>query len=168
MTIREIIVKVQQMMTMITLYKSSEQVCGIREHLRRIYWSTRDSHTDILILRIFGAWKDGGSHRDLSGKGVRSSFCWVKLNNKNNSTDQDVICHVTWIKSKVFKIIMKCLYRIVLVSAKYQHKSAIDIHTSPPSWTSLPPPSHPTSLGWYIVLVWVPWVIEQIPIQLKK
>ena len=40
------------------------------------------------------------------------------------------------------------LYRIVLVSAKHQHKSAIGIHLSPPSWISLPPPSpsHPTRL----------------------
>ena len=90
----------------------------IREHLRRVYWSTRDSHTDILILRIFGVWKDGGSHKDLSGKSVRSSFCLVKLNNENNSTDKDGICHVTWIKSKVFKIIMKYLYRIVFSSVQ--------------------------------------------------
>ena len=32
------------------------------------------------------------------------------------------------------------LYRIVLVSAKHQHKSAIGIHMSPPSWNSLPLP----------------------------
>ena len=35
-------------------------------------------------------------------------------------------------------------YRILLVSAKHQHASAIGIHMSPPSWTSLPSlsPSH--------------------------
>ena len=40
------------------------------------------------------------------------------------------------------------LYRILLVSAKYQCESAIGIHMSPPSWTSLPPPSlvHPSRL----------------------
>ena len=41
------------------------------------------------------------------------------------------------------------LYRIVLVSAKHQHESAIGIHMSPPSWTSLPPatPFHPSRLS---------------------
>ena len=37
------------------------------------------------------------------------------------------------------------LYRIVLVSAKHQHESAMGIRTSPPSGTHLPP--HPTALG---------------------
>ena len=39
------------------------------------------------------------------------------------------------------------LYSVVLVSAIDQHESAIGIHVSPPSWTSLPPPtlSHPSS-----------------------
>ena len=34
---------------------------------------------------------------------------------------------------------------IVLVSAKHQHESAVSIHVSPPSWTSLPSPApfHP-------------------------
>ena len=55
------------------------------------------------------------------------------------------------------------LYRISLFSVNYQHESAIDIHMSPPSWTSLLPPS-PTSLGCYKDPVWVPWIIQQIPI----
>ena len=33
------------------------------------------------------------------------------------------------------------LYNIVLVSATHQHESATGIRTSPPSWTSLPPPT---------------------------
>ena len=37
------------------------------------------------------------------------------------------------------------LYRIVLVSAKHQHESAMGIHSSPPSCTHLPP--RPTPLG---------------------
>ena len=40
------------------------------------------------------------------------------------------------------------LYRISLFSVNYQHESAIGIHMSPPSWTSLPSPSpsHPSML----------------------
>jgi len=49
----------------------------------------------------------------------------------------------------------------VLVSAIHQYESAIGIHISLPSWTSLP---FPTLLGYYRALVWVPWVIQQIPI----
>ena len=36
------------------------------------------------------------------------------------------------------------VYNILLVSAEQQHESAIRIHTSPPSWVSLPPASHPS------------------------
>ena len=41
------------------------------------------------------------------------------------------------------------LYNVVLVSAIHQHESAIGIHMSSPSWTSLPPPtpSHPSRLS---------------------
>ena len=41
------------------------------------------------------------------------------------------------------------LYNILLVSATYQHGSAIDISMSPSSWTSLPPhtPTHPFRLS---------------------
>ena len=41
------------------------------------------------------------------------------------------------------------LYNIVLVSAIHQHESAIGIHMSPPSWTSLlpPTPAHPSRLS---------------------
>ena len=41
------------------------------------------------------------------------------------------------------------LYNVVLFSATHQHESAIGIHTSPPSWASLPPPtpSHPSRLS---------------------
>ena len=39
------------------------------------------------------------------------------------------------------------LYNIVLVSAVYQHESALDKHMSPPSWASLPPPTPSHLLG---------------------
>ena len=45
------------------------------------------------------------------------------------------------------------LYNIVLVSAKHQQESAIGIHLSPPSWTSLPPP---TPLGCHRAMIWAP------------
>ena len=51
--------------------------------------------------------------------------------------------------------------QFALVSAIHQHESAIGIDMPLPSWTSLPP--HPTPLGCYRALVWVPRVIEQIP-----
>ena len=40
-------------------------------------------------------------------------------------------------------------YNILLISAIHQHESVIGIHTSPPSWSSLPfpTPSHPTGLS---------------------
>ena len=49
----------------------------------------------------------------------------------------------------------------MLVFAIHQHESAIGIHTSPPSWISLPP--HPTPLDCDRALVWVPWVTQYIP-----
>ena len=56
------------------------------------------------------------------------------------------------------------LYNIVLASGTDQHESAIGIHTSPSSWTSLPPSTHPTLLDSYKAPIWVLWVIQQIPI----
>ena len=38
------------------------------------------------------------------------------------------------------------LYNIVLASGTDQHESAIGIHASPSSWSSLPPSTHPTLL----------------------
>ena len=44
------------------------------------------------------------------------------------------LIHLFLIKGQLF-------YNIVLVSSIHQHESAIGIHRSPPSWTSLPPPT---------------------------
>ena len=49
----------------------------------------------------------------------------------------------------------------MLLSAIHQHGLTIGIHMSPPSWDFLLP--HPISLCGYRALVWVPWVIQQIP-----
>ena len=50
----------------------------------------------------------------------------------------------------------------MLFSVKPQHESAIGIHMSPPSWTSLSPPNHPTPLGCHRALSWAPCVTQQI------
>ena len=57
----------------------------------------------------------------------------------------------------------KLVYSVVLVSAVQQHESAIIIHISLPSWTSLPPYVHPTHLGHQRGLSWAPCVIQQLP-----
>ena len=43
----------------------------------------------------------------------------------------------------------RILYIVVLIYAIHQHESAIDIHMSPPSWASVPPPtlSYPSRLS---------------------
>ena len=51
----------------------------------------------------------------------------------------------------------------MLVSAIHQPESAIGIHLSPLSWTSLPPPTHSRPSRLLQSLVWVPGVILQIP-----
>ena len=49
--------------------------------------------------------------------------------------------HLTWLKIYLFLIGGELLCSIVLVSAIHWYESAIGIHMSPPSWTSLPPPT---------------------------
>ena len=68
----------------------------------------------------------------------------------------------------LFLIEGKLLHNFVLASAIHQHDSAIGIHVSPPSLTSLlsPTPSHPSRL--LQSLGWVPWDIQQIPIHWTK
>ena len=53
----------------------------------------------------------------------------------------------------LFLVVGYLLHNTVLVSAIHQHESAIGIHVSPPSWTSLPPAtqSHSSRL-------WEPWL----------
>ena len=50
------------------------------------------------------------------------------------------------------------VYNIVLVSAIQHRESVIIIHTSPPSWVSLPSPN-PIPLGHHRTLGWAPCVI---------
>ena len=52
-------------------------------------------------------------------------------------------------------------YNIVLVSGIRQHKSAIGMHMSPPTWTSFPPHSPP--LDCHRALGWTPRVICNFP-----
>ena len=56
------------------------------------------------------------------------------------------------------------LYGILVFAVKPQQKSAIGIHISPPSWTSLPSPSpsHPSRL--IQSPVWASWATRQIPV----
>ena len=54
------------------------------------------------------------------------------------------------------------LYNVLLISAVQQCESAICIHISPPSWTSLPP-LHPTPPGHHRTLSWAPCAIHQLP-----
>ena len=75
-----------------------------------------------------------------------------------------VFFFVLFKKFKLCLIDWWLLYNIGLISATHQHEVAIDVHTSPPSWTPSHLPSFPTPLGCYRALVWVPWVLEQISI----
>ena len=54
------------------------------------------------------------------------------------------------------------LYNTVLVSAIHQHKSATGIRMSPPSWTPLPPPTHPSPLGCHRALGRIPCITQPI------
>ena len=56
----------------------------------------------------------------------------------------------------------KLLYNVVLVSAIWQHESAIIIHIFP-SLRNFPPIPHPTPLGHHRESDWVPCVIWQPP-----
>ena len=55
-------------------------------------------------------------------------------------------------------------FNIVLVSAKRQDELAICIPMPPPSEPDFHFTPHPTPLGCYRAQVWIPWVIQQIPI----
>ena len=55
-------------------------------------------------------------------------------------------------------------YNVGLISVIHQHELTIGVHTSPPFWISLPPPAHSHPSKLLQSPVWVPWVIQQIPI----
>ena len=68
-------------------------------------------------------------------------------------------------KKYLFLIDWQLVYHIGLISVIHQHELTIGVHMSLPSWISLPPPAHsPSCQGYYIIPVWVPWVIQEIPI----
>ena len=52
----------------------------------------------------------------------------------------------------------------MLFSAIHQHEPALSVHVSPLSWTSLPPPAPFHPVGCYRAPVWVPHVMQQIPV----
>ena len=59
-------------------------------------------------------------------------------------------------------------FTVLLVSAVQKHESAIYIHISPPSGTSLlhaPRPIHPSrsSQSYHRASSWAPWAIQQVP-----
>ena len=56
------------------------------------------------------------------------------------------------------------VYNIGLISVINQHEWTKGVHMSPTSWVSLPPPTHSQPLDYYRAPVWVPWVVQQIPI----
>ena len=75
-----------------------------------------------------------------------------------------VFFFVLFKKFKLCLIDWWLLYNSGLISATHQHEVAIDVHTSPPSWTPSHLPTFPTPLDCYRAPVWVPWVLEQISI----
>ena len=71
-------------------------------------------------------------------------------------------------KNYLFLIGGYLLYNIVLISAMHQHESAIGIHISPPSWTSLSPPTTSHTLGGHRRMVWVPVSYRKFPLAISK
>ena len=55
------------------------------------------------------------------------------------------------------------IYDVILFSVVQLCESAINIHTSPPSWASVPPPTHPSPLGHHRVPGWAPSTVRQLP-----
>ena len=69
--------------------------------------------------------------------------------------------HLTWFSRITFTGI-KLLYNVVPVSVVQWSQSAICMHISPPSWSSLLPP-HPSHLGHQRALNWASCVVWQVP-----
>jgi len=74
--------------------------------------------------------------------------------------EQSYLVLIFIFKIYLFLIEGYLLYNIMLVSAIHQHDSVIGIHTSLPSWTSLPPPISPTPCVIIEHWIWTPCVIE--------
>ena len=72
--------------------------------------------------------------------------------------------HMTRVSSLHFFFL---IWRIITLQYCVGHsiqqcESAISIHMSPPSWTSLQLPSHPTPLDYHTAPGWAPCVIQQL------
>ena len=84
----------------------------------------------------------------LEEKGWRSQVMQKTASNTGDlgwedPLEKDMVTHSIILFSKfiLLAIGVWLLFSIVMVSAIHQHQSAIGIHRSLPSWTSLPPPS---------------------------
>ena len=64
----------------------------------------------------------------------------------------------------LFLIDWRLVYNIGLISVIHQHELTLGVHLSPPLESPLHLPPIPILLGYYRAPVWVPWVIQQIPI----
>ena len=71
---------------------------------------------------------------------------------------------VLFFKKCLFLIDWRLLYNMCLIFVIHQHELTIGVHVSPPLWISFPSPVHSHPLGYYRAPVWVPWIIQQIPI----
>ena len=65
-------------------------------------------------------------------------------------------------KKLAFSLEYNCV-TMFLASAVQGSESALCIHISPLSWTSLPSLPHPTHLGHHRVLSWAPSTVQQVP-----
>ena len=83
-----------------------------------------------------------------------------------NSGFQKVLCFSS-IRGLILKVTIyfligvSLLYNVVLVSAVQLSESGICVHTSFPSWVSLP--YHPTHLGHHKARGWASFALQQIP-----
>ena len=115
------------------------------------FWGCCFVHGTVPALKLKGCFprsgpphsssrKEGGSFRCID---AADHFMHLILLAPQTTTQEKYECLYVF---NVF-IFNWRLYYIVLVFATRQHESATGLHMSPPSWTSLPPPSPSHPLG---------------------